>query len=293
MPSKERNFFLSLTQQETGRGRGRTAQRGRSFVIPHVLVHMRMDMAPLSGRTLDSGAGQLLAGVWRAIAPLMLPWCAEEEVPTAANLNLYWGWKSCVGWHCDDEPLFGKCGDAKLTVRVTLAWLIAFFLSGIGLRHGRCVHTWSFGCAVRGSGAPKIDVAAIQQVTIKGLVGVCLSKGRCCLATRWRTSRRKTLHTSEVDSVCHSKLGALQEAPCRQQFNVRGRENWDFQGWCPVLTKGSFVRFLSSLVTQLIPHFARTRSSLGGLPQTGTNPRTGERYTQCTVLGCRELRLRR
>ena len=31
----------------------------------------------------------LLAGVWRAIAPLMKPWRAEEEVPTAANLNLF------------------------------------------------------------------------------------------------------------------------------------------------------------------------------------------------------------
>ena len=61
----------------------------------------------------------LLAGVWRAIAPLMKPWCAEGEVPTAANLNLYRGWKSCVGWHCDDEPLFGKCGDAKLIVSVS------------------------------------------------------------------------------------------------------------------------------------------------------------------------------
>ena len=59
----------------------------------------------------------LLEGVWRAIAPLMRPWCAEEEVPTAANLNLYRGWKSCVGWHCDDESLFG---DAKLIVSVSL-----------------------------------------------------------------------------------------------------------------------------------------------------------------------------
>ena len=37
MPSKERIFFLSLTQQETGKGRDRTAQRGRSPAIPHVL----------------------------------------------------------------------------------------------------------------------------------------------------------------------------------------------------------------------------------------------------------------
>ena len=68
----------------------------------------------------------LLAGVWRAIAPLMQPWCAEGEVPTAANLNLYRGWKSCVGWHCDDEPLFGKCGDAKLIVSVSLSTFAVF-----------------------------------------------------------------------------------------------------------------------------------------------------------------------
>ena len=41
-------------------------------------------------------------------------------MPTAANLNLYRGLHSCVGWHCDDEPLFGKCGDAKLIVSVSL-----------------------------------------------------------------------------------------------------------------------------------------------------------------------------
>ena len=61
----------------------------------------------------------LLAVVWRAIAPLVKPWCAEGEVPTAANLNLYRGWRSCVGWHRDDEPLFGECGDAKLIVSVS------------------------------------------------------------------------------------------------------------------------------------------------------------------------------
>ena len=30
------------------------------------------------------------------------------------------GWKPCVGWHSDDEPLFGECGDAKLIVSVSL-----------------------------------------------------------------------------------------------------------------------------------------------------------------------------
>ena len=47
-------------------------------------------------------------------------------MPTAANLNLYRGWKSCVGWHCDEEPLFGKCGDAKLIVSVSLGTFALF-----------------------------------------------------------------------------------------------------------------------------------------------------------------------
>ena len=38
----------------------------------------------------------------------MKSWCALGEVPTAENLNLYWGRSSHVGWHSDDEPLFGR-----------------------------------------------------------------------------------------------------------------------------------------------------------------------------------------
>ena len=41
-------------------GRDRTTQRGRSLVIPRVLVHMRMDEAPLLGHTLESGVGHCL-----------------------------------------------------------------------------------------------------------------------------------------------------------------------------------------------------------------------------------------
>ena len=61
----------------------------------------------------------LLDRLWRAIAPLMKPWCAEGEVPSAANLNLYQGRSSHVGWHSDDEPLFGERGEAKLIVSVS------------------------------------------------------------------------------------------------------------------------------------------------------------------------------
>ena len=49
----------------------------------------------------------------------MKPWCAEGDVPTAANLNLYRGRSSHVGWHSDDEPLFGERGEAKLIVSVS------------------------------------------------------------------------------------------------------------------------------------------------------------------------------
>ena len=75
---------------------------------------------PAIGPRAGERCWPLLAGVWRAIAPLMKPWCAEGEVPTAANLNLYRGWTSCVGWLRDDEPQFGECGKAKLIVSVSL-----------------------------------------------------------------------------------------------------------------------------------------------------------------------------
>ena len=68
----------------------------------------------------------LLEGVWRAIAPLMKPWCAEGEVPTAANLNLYRRGNSCVGWHGDDELLFGEFGEAKLIVSASLGGSAVF-----------------------------------------------------------------------------------------------------------------------------------------------------------------------
>ena len=48
----------------------------------------------------------------------MKPWCAEEAVLTAANLNLYRGRNSRVGWHSDDEPLSGECEEDKLIVSV-------------------------------------------------------------------------------------------------------------------------------------------------------------------------------
>ena len=118
VPSKGRIIFSSLDVAGDWERKGsyRTAWAvpcDSSCTCSYAYGH-----GPAIGPHTGERCWPLLAGVWRAIAPLMQP-CAEGEVPTAANLNLYRGWNSCVGWHRDDEPLFGKCGDAKLIVSVS------------------------------------------------------------------------------------------------------------------------------------------------------------------------------
>ena len=51
---------LPLSQLETGSGKGRTTQRGRSLVVPRVLVRTRTGKAPLLGHVLDSDVGHCL-----------------------------------------------------------------------------------------------------------------------------------------------------------------------------------------------------------------------------------------
>ena len=72
----------------------------------------------------------LLERLWRASAPLVKPWCAEGDVPTAANLNLYQGRTSYVGWHSDVVPLFGDRGEAKLIVSVSFGTQALFKWKG-------------------------------------------------------------------------------------------------------------------------------------------------------------------
>ena len=74
---------------------------------------------PAIGQHTEERCWPLLAGVERAIAPVMKRVCAKGDVSTAANLNLYPGRTSRVGWHSDGEPLFGECGEAKHIVSVT------------------------------------------------------------------------------------------------------------------------------------------------------------------------------
>ena len=60
---------------------------------------------------------ELLHDLWKAIAPLMAPWCAEGEVPTCANLNYHGGSGSCVRWHRDDEGVFAGQGSPSSSFR--------------------------------------------------------------------------------------------------------------------------------------------------------------------------------
>ena len=87
-------------------------------VVPHASCSHAYGRGPAVGPHTGEWCWPLPAGVWRAIAPLMKPWRAEGEVPTAANLSLCRGLHSRVGWHCDDEPLFGEAGCSKLIVSV-------------------------------------------------------------------------------------------------------------------------------------------------------------------------------
>ena len=50
----------------------------------------------------------------------MAPWCADAEMPTCANLNLYGGSGSRVRWHSDNEGLFGRQEESKLIVSMSL-----------------------------------------------------------------------------------------------------------------------------------------------------------------------------
>ena len=111
-PSREEPFFfLDVTGDWVRKGSYHTAwavpcdsSRTCSYAYGH---------GPAIGPHTGRRCWPLLEGVWRAIAPLMKPWCAEGEMPTAANLNLYRRGNSCVGWHRGDELLFGEFGEAQ------------------------------------------------------------------------------------------------------------------------------------------------------------------------------------
>ena len=119
VPCGEAVHFLHLLHLRVGLGKGRSLQRGRSSPLSSCSCSYLNGRGTAVGPQSGERCWPLLARLWRAIAPLMKPWCAEGDVPTASNLNLCRGRSSHVGWHSDDEPLFGERGEAKLIVSVS------------------------------------------------------------------------------------------------------------------------------------------------------------------------------
>ena len=115
--SSGRESFLPFLQRETGLKRDRTAQRGRPPVILHALARMRAGLAQPSGRILGERCWPLLAGLWRAIAPLMQPWCCY--------------WLFCAFWF-----LLGA-----LCIWRVLALLGSLLCTRLGLL--RCASCWT------------------------------------------------------------------------------------------------------------------------------------------------------
>ena len=85
---------------------------------------------PAVGPQTGEWCWSLLTGLWRVVAPLTKPWCAEGVLPTAANLNLHWGRFSRVAWHSDNEPLFGVRGESKLIVSLSFGTRARFKWKG-------------------------------------------------------------------------------------------------------------------------------------------------------------------
>ena len=126
VPSKGENLFSSL---DAAGNWVKTGSYHTAWAVPCDSLcscSYSYGQGPAIGPHTGRRCWPLLEGVWRAIAPLMKPWCAEGEVPTAANPNLYLGGNSCVGWHRDDELLFGESGEAKLIVSVSLGGSAVF-----------------------------------------------------------------------------------------------------------------------------------------------------------------------
>ena len=93
-----------------------------SLAVSGVLVLMCVWAWPSYRAHTGKRCWVLLSCLWRTIAPLMKPWCAEGDVPTAANRR----GNSRVNWHSDDEPLFGGSGVHKLIVSVSLGASVLF-----------------------------------------------------------------------------------------------------------------------------------------------------------------------
>ena len=92
-------------------GPGREVRNGIGWTSLEKTAGHGTAVGPQTGKQCWS----LLSRLWRAIAPLMKPRCAEGDVPTAANLNLVSEKEIACS---NNEPLCGDHRETKLIVPV-------------------------------------------------------------------------------------------------------------------------------------------------------------------------------
>ena len=143
-----------------------------------------------------SGNWEFLRGLWRAVAPLMAPWCTDREVP------VYGCSGSRVRWHGDDEGLFGKRRESKLIVSMSFGASALertgeyhfSMAAGVGVAcpHARRVHS----CLPTRIFSFQVSLLLVVQLTLLGwalsflvaLFPLCLElrcRASCCCLFCW------------------------------------------------------------------------------------------------------------
>ena len=146
----------------------------------------------------------------------MKPWCAEGEVPTAANLNLYLGLHPCVGWHCDEDPLFGGAGCSKLIVSVNFGSQAPF--------------QWKDKSCLDGD----VSLCSLSQGYTLARDGQCQDEFLDCTDPGLEQERINVTFRWMRQHItsCPLRVGVVWSPPtCAQGFSATVMENWGFSGF--------------------------------------------------------------
>jgi len=91
------------------------------------------DRVEMGARDRDGPFAELMEKLTKDVFSLARPDWSEEDFPNSANLNLYENGKEVVGWHADDESLFGGKDNDCLIVSLSLGASRRFLLSPRGV----------------------------------------------------------------------------------------------------------------------------------------------------------------
>ena len=110
---REQCIFCICCICQTGFRKDRFLQHGRSSPLSSSSCSYAYGQGTAVGPQSGKRCWPLLTRPWRALAPLMKPWCAEGESAYCCEPEPLSGRSSHVGWHSDDEPLFGRAWGSK------------------------------------------------------------------------------------------------------------------------------------------------------------------------------------